>query len=266
MYTVLAVDLDDTLLADDGTISPRTMAALDSWQTAGRRIVVATGRPPRSAKLVHPYLNGLPMICYNGAWIELQGNVLFQATIPVDDARWIVGAIQSGAPGCRLGVEIDDALYINREAQRPGAHVVSDVLAHTDRPAAKILISLEELDEANPLSLNGRAVVGKPSETLLRGLPPTSRALISPKFDLVQVIPCGASKAAALRWLLDRWGVGMEEVISFGDDVNDVEMVAEAGLGVAMSNAVPEVKAAADRMTVSNEEDGVAVVLEEFLG
>ncbi|MDE0463623.1 MAG: HAD hydrolase family protein, partial [Caldilineaceae bacterium] len=68
------------------------------------------------------------------------------------------------------------------------------------------------------------------------------------------------------RWLLERWGVGMEAVISFGDDVNDVEMVAEAGLGVAMSNAVPEVKAAADRMTVSNKEDGVAVVLEEFLG
>ncbi|MXY95205.1 MAG: HAD family phosphatase [Caldilineaceae bacterium SB0664_bin_27] len=265
MYSVLAVDLDDTLLADDGTISPRTMAALDSWQALGRRIVVATGRPPRSAKLVHPYLNDFPMICYNGAWIELQGNVLFQATIPVDDARRIVGAIQNGAPGCRLGIEIDDTLYVNGGTAWTRAHLVSDVLAHTNRPAAKILTSLEELDAAQPLSLNGQAVVGKPSETFLRGLPETCRALISPKYDLVQVIPYGASKAAALRWLLDRWGVGMEEMISFGDDVNDVEMVAEAGLGVAMSNAVPEVKAAADRMTVTNEEDGVAVVLEEFL-
>lgn len=266
MYSVLAVDLDDTLLEDSTTISARTMAALDSWQALGRRIVVATGRPPRSAKMVDPFLNDFPMICYNGAWIELQGNVLFQATIPVEDARQIVGAIQSGAPDCRLGVEIEDALYVNREVEWPGAHFVSDVLAHTDRPAAKILTSLEELDAAQPQSLNGQAVVGKPSETLLRGLPATSRALISPKYDLVQVIPWGTSKAAALRWLLERWGVGMEAVISFGDDVNDVEMVAEAGLGVAMSNAVPEVKAAADRMTVSNKEDGVAVVLEEFLG
>ena len=78
-------------------------------------------------------------------------------------------------------------------------------------------------------------------------------------------MPSGASKAAALGWLLDRWGLSQEDVVAFGDDVNDVEMVAEAGLGVAMANAVPEVKAAADRITVSNEEDGVAVVLEEFL-
>ena len=56
----------------------------------------------------------------------------------------------------------------------------------------------------------------------------------------------------------------MDDVISFGDDVNDVEMVAEAGLGVAMANAVPEVIEVADRITASNTEDGVAVVLEEF--
>ena len=90
-------------------------------------------------------------------------------------------------------------------------------------------------------------------------------ALISPKYDLVQVIPYGASKAAALHWLLERWGLSLDEVIAFGDDVNDVEMVAEAGLGVAMANAVPEVKAVADRITTTNDEDGVAAVLEEFL-
>ena len=264
MYSVLAVDLDDTLLADDKTVSPRTMAALDAWHASGRRIVIATGRPPRSTHSIPPALHDFPWICYNGAWIELQSNVLFQTTIPVEDARRIVAAIQTAAPGCRLGVEIADQLYINREVEWPGAHLVSDVLAHTDRPAAKILTSLAELDAAQPQSANGR-VTAKPSETLLRELPPTTRALVSPKYDLVQVIPHGASKAAALRWLLERWGLSMEEVIAFGDDVNDVEMVAEAGLGVAMANAVPEVKAVADRITASNEEDGVAVVLEEFV-
>ena len=265
MYSVLAVDLDETLLADDKTVSPRTVAALDAWQTSGRRIVIATGRPPRSTRMIPSFLHAFPWICYNGAWIELQSNVLYQTVIPVEDARKIVAAIQTAAPACRLGVEIYDQLYINREVEWPGAHLVSDVLEHTDRPAAKILTSLEELDAAQPRSVNGQITSARPSETLLRELPASARALVSPKYDLIQVIPCGASKATALRWLLDRWGVGMEEVISFGDDVNDVEMVAEAGLGVAMSNATPEVKAAADRMTVSNVEDGVAVVLEEFL-
>ena len=265
MYSVLAVDLDDTLLADDKTVSPRTMAALAAWRARGRRIVVATGRPPRSTRIIPSALHDFPWICYNGAWIEMQSNVLFQTTIPVDDARRIVATIQTAAPDCRLGVEIADQLYINREVEWPGAHLVSDVLAHTDRPAAKILTSLEELDAAQPRQSNGQAMTPRPSETLLRQLPATARALISPKYDLVQVIPRGASKAAALRWLLERWGLSLNEVISFGDDVNDVEMVAEAGLGVAMANAVPEVIAVANRITTSNEEDGVAAVLEEFL-
>jgi Cof subfamily protein (haloacid dehalogenase superfamily) len=265
MYSVLAVDLDDTLLADDKTVSPRTVAALEAWQASGRRIVIATGRPPRSTRIIPAFLHEFPWICYNGAWIELQSNVLYQTTIPLEDARRIVAAIQTAAPDCRLGVEIADQLYINREVDWPGAHLVSDVLAHTDRPPAKILTSLEELDAAQPQPANGRVATAKPSETLLRELPSSSRALISPKYDLVQVIPHGASKAAALHWLLERWGLSVDEVIAFGDDVNDVEMVAEAGLGVAMANAVPEVIAVADRITVSNVEDGVAVVLEEFV-
>ena len=61
MYSVLAVDLDDTLLADDKTVSPRTVAALEAWQASGRRIVIATGRPPRSTRIIPPFLHGIPV-------------------------------------------------------------------------------------------------------------------------------------------------------------------------------------------------------------
>ena len=128
MYSVLAVDLDDTLLADNKTVSPRTVAALEAWQASGRRIVIATGRPPRSTRIIPSFLHEFPWICYNGAWIELQSTVLFQTVIPVEDARRIVEAIQTAAPDCRLGVEIADELYINRKVEWPGAHLVSDVL------------------------------------------------------------------------------------------------------------------------------------------
>ncbi len=265
MYSVLAVDLDDTLLTGDKTISARTLAALAAWERSGRQVVIATGRPPRVTRMIpsacHPY----PWICYNGAWIEHQRNILFQKAIPVADARQIVATIQKAAPDCQLGVEIADKLYINRQVERPGAEFVRDVLAHTNRPTAKILTSLAELDAAQSMASNGQRMNPRPSETLLSELPPTTRALISPKYDLVQVMPRDTSKATALRWLTTRWGISLDEVIAFGDDVNDVEMVAEAGLGVAMANAVAEVKAVARRMTSSNEEDGVAAVLEELL-
>ena len=264
MYSVLAVDLDETLLDGESGVSARTMAALERWHGSGRRIVIATGRPPRSTRLIPSALHRFPWICYNGAWIEVEGKVLYETTIPVEDARRIVAEILRAAPDCRLGVEVGDQLYTNREGQWTSARLVGDVLAHTTGPTAKILTSLSEMDAAQEVPANGR-VTARQSEIFLRGLPRSSRALISPKYDLVQVMPSGASKATALGWLLDRWGLSQEDVIAFGDDVNDVEMVAEAGLGVAMANAVPEVKAAADRITVSNEEDGVAVVLEEFL-
>ncbi len=264
MYSVLAVDLDETLLDGESGVSARTMAALERWRDSGRRIVIATGRPPRSTRMIPPALHSYPWICYNGAWIEVEGRVLYETTIPVEDARGIVAAILAAAPDCLLGVEIADQLYTNREGKWTNFTLVSDVLAHTTGPTAKILTSLSDMDAAQDVPANGQ-VTARQSEIFLRGLPRSSRPLISPKYDLVQVMPRGASKAAALHWLLDRWGLSQEDVVAFGDDVNDVEMVAEAGLGVAMANAVPEVKAAADRITVSNEEDGVAVVLEEFL-
>lgn len=250
MYSVLAVDLDDTLLDDEKTVSPRTLAALQAWEQSGRRVVIATGRPPRITRLIPDALHHYPWVCYNGVWVEQQRKILLQQTIPVGDAQQIVGRIQQELPGCRLGVEIEDRLYINRQLDRPGAHFVEDVLAHTDRPPAKILTALAEFEGA----------LG-----LLDELPASTRALVSPKYDLIQVMPAAASKASALSWLLARWGVGWDQVIAFGDDVNDVEMVAEAGLGVAMDNAVEEVKAVANRITGCNNTHGVASVVEELL-
>lgn len=265
MYAVLAVDLDDTLLADDKTVSARTLAALAAWEQSGRQVVIATGRPPRITRIIPSAFHHYPWICYNGAWVEHQRNVLFQKAIPVADARRIVAMIQKAAPQCRLGVEIADKLYINRQLDRPGAQFVTDVLAYTNQPAAKILTSLTEINAAHHTSASGLGMATSPSKTVLDDLPPTTRALVSPKYDLIQVIPHDVSKARALRWLLNRWGHSLDEVVAFGDDVNDIEMIAEAGLGVAMDNAVAEVKAVANRVTTSNDEDGVATIIEEIL-
>jgi hydroxymethylpyrimidine pyrophosphatase-like HAD family hydrolase len=74
-----------------------------------------------------------------------------------------------------------------------------------------------------------------------------------------------ADKSNALAHLVERWGYSIEQVVAFGDDINDVGMVAASGLGVAVENAVPEVIAVADHVTASNNADGVAAVLREFL-
>ena len=81
----------------------------------------------------------------------------------------------------------------------------------------------------------------------------------------LEVGPVGVTKAAALARLCDRWCIDPADVVAFGDNLNDVEMLRFAGLGVAMGNAEPEAVAAADRVTLTNNEDGVAAVIETLL-
>ncbi len=250
MISVLAVDLDETLLRNDGSVSPRTLESLAAWEASGRRAVIATGRPPRSARQIPPALHHLPCVCYNGAAIYQDGKAVYTRTMPADDVWQIVDALLTAMPGGRVGIEIDDVLYVNQPSERWGHVHIPDLLGMRPRPAAKIIMSLREYEQA---------------VTSTASLPATAKALLSEKYDLAQIMPTGSSKATALHHLMEMWAISMDHVAAFGDDVNDVEMVQEAGLGVAMDNAVDEVKAVADRITASNDADGVALVVEELL-
>lgn len=248
---VVAVDLDDTLLRSDHRISPRTLAALRGWRAAGGHIVIATGRPTRSiAAALPPDLHDVPWITYNGAEVVLNGESLYSNLIAAEATRTIVTAASTLLPASILGLEIDGALYLNREMERPAPYQVADLLEVATRPTAKILIF-----QADATTVDG----------LLTQLPPGTRALVSVKYRLIQILAATADKAAALRFVVERWGLGMANVVAFGDDVNDVEMVADAGYGVAVANAVPEVLAVADCVTHTNDEDGVAAVIEQLL-
>ncbi len=251
MISVLAVDLDETLLRSDGSVSPRSLETLAAWEAAGQRLVIATGRPPRSARQIPETLLHLPCVCYNGAAIYQNGQPVYTRTIPAADAWQIVDSFLAAMPDSRVGIEIDDILYVNRPTDRPGTQFTPDLLGMAARPAAKIIIALNEYLQAIPAA---------------NGLPTSARVLLSEKYKVAQIMPSQSSKASALAHLMEAWGIPMGQVAAFGDDVNDVEMVAEAGLGVAMDNAVAEVKAVADRITASNDEDGVALVVEELLG
>jgi 5-amino-6-(5-phospho-D-ribitylamino)uracil phosphatase len=250
MISVAAVDLDDTIVRSDGTISDRTLEALWRWEESGRHVVIATGRPPRSTRKIPAKLHHLPWICYNGAVIHHGEEILYEDMIAGEHARQIVQSILAVAPDCRLGLEIADVLYVNQPLDRPDVRHVADLLSVATQPAAKVLLSLEQYNAVQPL---------------LAALPETTKVLLSEKYNLAQIMPYTSSKERALIHLVEGWGLTMQHVVAFGDDTNDVEMIAAAGIGVAMDNAVPEVKAVADRVTASNDEDGVALVLEELM-
>jgi Cof subfamily protein (haloacid dehalogenase superfamily) len=248
---VLAADLDDTLLRSDHQLSPRTLDALRRWRIAGGHVVVATGRPTRSvAAALPPDLHDIPWITYNGAEIVHNGACVFADPITIDATRTIVELARSLMPESVVGLEVDGALYLNRVMARPAPYRVADLLDVAIRPAAKILLFHTDASAAGDL---------------LAQLPPGTRGMVSVKYQLVQILAASADKAAALRFLVERWGLSMDNVVAFGDDVNDVDMVAAAGYGVAVANAVAEVLAVADCITLSNDEDGVAAVVERLL-
>ena len=251
MQQIAAIDLDDTLLRSDGTLSPRTLAALEQWQAQGRRIVIATGRPPRSIGHSLPtYLHTVPWICYNGAEIRLADEPIYQNLVPAADVDEILTQIQRTTPDLLIGLEINNVLYLNRTANRTTPYEVADLYTLA-QPAAKVLLFSESTEALARLTFD---------------LPVSTRALYSARYPhFIQIIGCQTDKAEALRVLVAESHLTMADVVAFGDDTNDVDMVRESGLGVAVANAVDEVKAVAARMTASNDEDGVALILEALL-
>ena len=252
MNRILALDLDDTLLRTDKTVSPTTRRWLGAWLDRGHEIVVATGRPPRSVEEVLPdELRTATRVVYNGAQVIEQGSTVYHNLIAPADVAAVLDWIQICAPDWCMGVEIDDQLFLSREINKPGAYQVVDLRTVCDRPAAKILF----------LFPNERHDIGP----LLAAIPRTTRALVTPKFRMVQLCSHTTDKATALDFLMQRRGRDLKSVIAIGDDVNDVEMVQRCGVGVAVDNALPEVKAVADLITLSNDEDGVAATIEQLL-
>jgi 5-amino-6-(5-phospho-D-ribitylamino)uracil phosphatase len=251
MTQILAVDLDDTLLRSDKSLAPITLELLLEWRSRGNRIVIATGRPPRSVGEALPdELWDVPWICYNGAEIRISGASAYQDLLTPADTREIIDIILCALPDATLGLEIEDVLYLNRHWARPSPYEVVDLLTVANRAAAKILFFHEDID-----NLDG----------VFTGLPGSAQVMVSTKYRLVQVMSHSADKANALRHLVSTWDMDMGSVIAFGDDINDVGMVRDSGVGVAVENAVPEVKAVADRITLSNDDGGVDLVLQEFL-
>jgi len=150
-----------------------------------------------------------------------------------------------------IGLEIEDRLYVNRPLAKPGPLEVADLHGLVGQSVYKMLFFFPE----------GRGEI----EPLLAAVPPTTRVLITPKVDLIQLCAAGADKATALGHLLAEWQWPLAAVAAIGDDINDLEMVRCSGIGIAMENALPEVKAVADWVVPHHDEDGVACAIRRLL-
>jgi Cof subfamily protein (haloacid dehalogenase superfamily) len=258
---MVASDLDGTIVRSDGTISTRTVHALMAAERAGATIVLATGRPPRWITTIAEQTDhhGI-VICSNGAIVyDLEAEQILESTlIPVETVAKVVNILSTALPD--LGFAVENGFDVYRtHAYRGGwnlndevAFPVHDLEVVTSHAAAKLLASHPEIGP-DELLVIARGLVGdlvEPTHSNGRGL--------------VEMGPLGVTKGTALAHLAAQRGIDREDVVAFGDMPNDLPMLAWAGAGYAMANAHPDVLAAVELTTASNNDDGVALVLEHL--
>ncbi|WP_377270264.1 HAD family hydrolase [Peterkaempfera sp. SMS 1(5)a] len=262
---IVATDLDGTLLRSDGTISPRTQAALEAAERAGLCIVFVTGRPPRWMDSVSDHIGGHGVaICSNGGAVyDVRRRMLLQSyPLRADDALAVVERLRSALPGTTFAFEYPTgfshepeypALMWDSEAVHRIAPAEELLAAADGHSVFKVLARHPELDP-DIFLLKAREAAGELAEFTR-----------SSSVALLEISATGVSKASTLaRWCQER-GATAEDVVAFGDMPNDLPMLAWAGTAYAVANAHPEVLAATGRHTARNDEDGVALIVEELL-
>lgn len=260
---LVACDLDGTLLRTDGTVSDRTVAALRLAESAAARVVLVTGRPPRFvAELARRTGGHETVICANGGlvWDLAAGTPVEVNALSGSDTARLGALIRAAVPGVRFAVE--QVRGMSREDGWPEVEgrvapdaVHGPLAAIADGPVVKLLV--RGPDGASLEDLRDRVVDAVGDELTVTWSVTDARPLL-------ECSAPGVEKGTVLAGLAGRVGLAAAQVLAFGDGPNDAGMLAWAGIGVAMANAHPDLLAVADRVTGSNDDDGVAVVLEQL--
>lgn len=265
-YKILVLDIDGTLTKKDKTISEHTRKTLILAQEKGIKIVLASGRPVYG---IAPLADELQMDKYHGYILAYNGGAIidwsdkkqiYSNMLPDDVIPYLYKCAKDNNfeilsySGKDIVTEDTSNKYVAYEAMlnKMPCRQVDNFLDEIKYEIPKCLIvgdpePLHELEKKMALELDGKINVFR-SEPFF-----------------MELVPLGIDKAKCLEKLNTMIGVRRKEMIACGDGFNDMSMVEYAGLGVAMSNAQDKVKAVADYITLSNEEDGVAHVVEKFI-
>ncbi len=260
-YSLIATDLDGTLLRSDDTLSDRSRSALARAVAMGAQHLVVTGRP---APRVRPLLEDLGSkglaVCGQGAQLYDAGadELLWSVKLDRELAWTALGKIEAEVGQVYAAVDqdgVDGLTLIEPGYQMPHPTLPAVRVERRDdlwtEPISKVLMRHPWLSD-DELASSARAAVGSLATVTMSG-PGT-----------VELQPCGVTKATGLALAAGHLGLTPGATIAFGDMPNDIPMFDWAAHGVAMANAHAELKAVADEVTLSNEDDGIAVVLERL--
>lgn len=258
---MIATDLDGTLLRSDGSLAPRVRAVLLAAQEAGIEVVPATGRP---RMVTGDVIAELPFVHH---WVFANGSVTWHAGraelirgfwLDPAEVRHLIGAVRKVLPDAGFAVEFEDAVAYEAGFERvvpqmPAGAPTTSLVEAVDRRVQKLLVfnperTVDELYQAVASVVDGEAV-------------PTYSGL-----SFIELSAGLVTKATALGHLADDLGIAPAEVAAFGDNHNDVAMLAWAGRSYAMAHATDDARSVATEVIGSNDDDAVVGIIERFLG
>ncbi|MCI6660646.1 MAG: Cof-type HAD-IIB family hydrolase [Peptoniphilaceae bacterium] len=263
---LIVVDVDGTLVNDQKKITPRTLQALHRAQAEGHIVAIASGRPVEG---IEEYADQLLLKQFHGCVATQNGTcnldyatkeLLSDHTIPLEEAKSILQYVESIPSG--YFIYENGRLYTNVPEGR-----VRKRTADINRLAIEYHPSFTEILSFSPRNIT---IVDRDDR-----IPEVSRKILNIVEDrytysysapiFFEIMPKNASKGTAILEIADARRIAHENIIAFGDEGNDLEMISMAGTGVAMGNAIPKIKEAAKAVTLTNNEDGIAVYLEEHV-
>jgi Cof subfamily protein (haloacid dehalogenase superfamily) len=261
-YRLVVADLDGTVRSRQLGITRGVRRAVAAAQAKGVRVCVATGRMWRSAG---PWIRALgadpPAILYNGGRVLdfRTGAVLLERRLPAETARGVLALVRRD-PAMQPHLFVNDRVYVER------AHPLTDAYAADDGLTCEVVPAFEPLLDTDPdkiLAVGAVDRVAALAAAVRQAALPVHAVTSEPIY--LEFLPPGISKGAALGVVLDALGIEPAETIAVGDGWNDVEMIEAAGLGVAMGTAPDGVRARANHVCGSAEEEGFRDVLERFV-
>jgi Cof subfamily protein (haloacid dehalogenase superfamily) len=239
---MLVTDLDKTLLKSDKTISEITIESLRKLKNKDIRIAIATARPARTADSYLKRINGDAAILLNGALVMAEGKIIQRHSIKSDIVKALIQEIKDVYPTVTLSVEMGDILYADFDLNQEWEYKRIDFNYLPDGLVDKIILGSIDLCEIKKIN------------TML----PEYLYAESNSGKFIMIMNKSACKHFGLLKLSEYFDIPMEEILAFGDDYNDIGMLRECGIGVAMADACNEAKEAADYITDTSDNEGVS--------
>lgn len=250
MYSrAIVLDLDGTVLRTDKTISKETIASLQACKEKNICIVVATARSEKSAERYISQIKPHAIISNGGSLVTLNGNIIYEKKLSKEITNKIIQKCLKKKTGT-ITVENTEGYFSNKSVGMfNNLHTKYNDYSEDMSEAYKITVEIENLEVAEEI-----ASTFKDCSML---------CFTGEKWK--RFAHKNATKIKALDELIRVINIDISQVISFGDDYNDIGMIKHAGIGVAMGNAIPELKEVADYITETNDNDGVAYYIDKFL-